>query len=551
MNLNPLKWFSKKEKVVEHVSDELSPAFSSTGSGSLRAPSIQTTFDGDKFAGGFGVTELFDVDYWTLRQRSNQMFTKNLYAKGLLKRLLTNEINTGLVPESTPDEKIMGVSEDSMVEWAESVEDRFTLWGKNPLLCDIAGLSTFGALQRKAKLEAYIEGDILVTLRPSRKTGLPMVQLVRGDRVVQPAPNQKINSSNEVRHGVETNPDGKHVAYYVKQADGKIKRVPAFGEKSGRRLAWMVYGTDLRVDGVRGEPLLSVILQSLNEIDRYRDAAVRKAVVTSILAMFIKKGENKMSSLAMSGGAVKNSDVTVTDSDGGTRDIEFSSHLPGLVLQTLQHGEDIIMKGGEGTDINFGAFEASIINAIAWANEIPPEILTLAFSNNYSASQAAINEFKIYLNKVREDWGDTFCSPIYIEWLVAETLLDKIQAPKLLESMRNPAQYDIFGAIVSAEWYGSIKPSTDMLKQAKGSKLLVSEGWSTNRREARGNTGTSFNKNIKRLKRENILKVEAQRPLAEFEQEFGRPVEEPATASELELDQAIDDYLVEKGVIDD
>jgi len=60
-----------------------------------------------------------------------------------------------------------------------------------------------------------------------------------------------------------------------------------------------------------------------------------------------------------------------------------------------------------------------------------------------------------------------------------------------------------------------------MLKQAKGSKLLVAEGWSTNAREARITTGTKFSKNIQRLKRENQLKADAARPLLELEREFG------------------------------
>ncbi len=74
-----------------------------------------------------------------------------------------------------------------------------------------------------------------------------------------------------------------------------------------------------------------------------------------------------------------------------------------------------------------------------------------------------------------------------------------------------------------------------MLKQAKGSKLLVSEGWSTNAREARITTGTKFTKNIKRLKRENELKAAAARPLLELRAEFG----EDSTAEAISaLDEA-------------
>jgi len=99
--------------------------------------------------------------------------------------------------------------------------------------------------------------------------------------------------------------------------------------------------------------------------------------------------------------------------------------------------------------------------------------------------------------------------------------LQKINAPGFLEAWRDPKQYDVFGAWISVEWYGSIKPSTDMLKQAKGSQLLVNEGWTTNAREARVTTGTKFSKNIKRLMRENQQKADMMRPLLELQQEFG------------------------------
>ena len=63
----------------------------------------QSYYDGEKFYGGFGETQLFTMDYWTLRARSNQIFTENLYARGIVHRLVTNEINTGLAPDSNPE----------------------------------------------------------------------------------------------------------------------------------------------------------------------------------------------------------------------------------------------------------------------------------------------------------------------------------------------------------------------------------------------------------------------------------------------------------------
>ena len=118
--------------------------------------------------------------------------------------------------------------------------------------------------------------------------------------------------------------------------------------------------------------------------------------------------------------------------------------------------------------------------------------------------------------------------------------MQKIKAPGFLDAWRDPKKYDVFSAWVNMEWNGSIKPSTDMLKQAKGSKLVIDEGWSTNAREARGITGTKYSKNIKRLKRENELKVEALRPLAEFEQEFGKSINDEQSLTNGNANELVD-----------
>ena len=500
-----------------------------------------TDFDGDKFFGGFGATELQIVDYWTLRARSAQLFNDNLYARGLIRRLVTNEINVGMSPEAFPEESIIGVEEDSLSDWSENVENRFAIWGSNPHVCDWRKADTFGAIQRAARLEALVGGDVLVVMRQSQQTGLPTIQLISGSRVQTPlGGTSDIRKGHTVSEGVELDKNNRQVGYWVRQDDGTAKRLPAFGEKSGRRLSWLVYGTDKRYEDVRGQPLLSIILQSLKEIDRYRDSVQRKAVINSILAMYIKKTEDKVGTLPMTGGAVRKDSATTTDSDGTTRTHTIAGQIPGVVMEELQQGEEPVGFGSQGIDLNFGPFEEAITQAIAWANEVPPEILRLAFSNNFSASQAAINEFKIYLNKVWGFWGDTFLTPIYKEWLISEALQNRIQAPGLLDAWRDPSKFDIFGAWIQVEWYGVVKPSTDMTKQAKGSKILVAEGWSTNAKESRNLNGTKFSRNIKRLIRENAQKAAAMRPLLEIQQEFGSVEDIQTMNAVAALDNAVE-----------
>ncbi len=506
-------------KNADRVRRELEPAPAPPPTASAMVPTQQRQFrrfDGEKFPGGFGPTQVLELDYWELRARSSQLFRTNLYARGIIRRLVTNEINTGLHLEATPEERILGVEEDSLSEWAEDVETRWELWAQDPFLCDHFERQTFGALQAAARAEALISGDCLVVIRQDQRTGLPRLELVSGWAVQTPF-GKKPTAGNRIVHGVELDAQKRHVAYWIAQDDGKAKRLPAFGEKSGRRLAWMIYGTDRRLDDVRGEPLLAIILQSLKEIDRYRDSVQRKATVNSMLAMFIKKLADKPGTLPMLGGAVRAGSEQIELGDGKVRSFNVLEQIPGVVIDELQTGEEPVAYPSNGTDEKFGDFEESIIQACAWNCEIPPEILQLSFSSNYSASQAAINEFKIKLNLTRTRFGEEFCSPIYQEWLLASVLQNKIQAAGFLEAWRDAKQYDIAGAWVACDWSGHIKPAVDMSKLVNGYVVQLEHGLITYDRAAREINGSKFSKNVKKMAREALALVKARAPLVEQE----------------------------------
>lgn len=472
--------------------------------------------DGEKFPGGFGPTLILEPDYWTLRARSAQLFETNIYGRGVIRRLLTNELNTGLHLEATPVESVLGKPEDSLADWSEDVETRFELWSKDPYLCDYYERSTYGQLQVQCRREAIVAGDVLVVMRQDRRTGLPRIQLISGESVQTPLTPR--NGANKICHGVEIDGTGKHVAFHVRQDDGSFKRLPAFGEKSGRRIAWLVYGTDKRLDDVRGKPLLSLVLQSLKEVDRYRDSTQRKATILSMLALFISKDSDKQGTRPFAAGAVRKTTESSLDDAGDPRSFKVQQHLPGTVIDELQTGEKPEAFQVNGTTESFADFEEAIVCAVAWALEIPPEILRLSFSSNYSASTAAVNEFKLYLNKVRNEFAEAFCEQIYQEWLVSQALLNEVKAPGLIEAWRDYwNKHAIVNAWLLSDWTGNVKPAVDPVKQAEGYEKLLEMGAITYDRVAREATGTKYSKNIRKQKREVEQLVESRKPLAELE----------------------------------
>jgi capsid protein len=168
--------------------------------------------------------------------------------------------------------------------------------------------------------------------------------------------------------------------------------------------------------------------------------------------------------------------------------------IPGIVADHLAPGEEPVPFSNQGTDVDFGKFEEAVVQAMAWCHGVPPEILTLSFTNNYSASQAAINEFKIYLNLVRTEFGEQFCQYVYVEWLLASALAGKVKAPGLLEAFRDYSQHDVWGAWVSADWAGHIKPAVDLSKLVTGYGAMVEQGFMTRARATRELTGMKHSK---------------------------------------------------------
>lgn len=487
---------------------------------------FNSLFDGDKFPGGFGTTkEYLFLDYWELRERSVQLFTENLYAAGLINRLVTNIINTGLSLEASPVSEIIGIDEDILADWSENVENLYRIWGNNKDLVDWKQQSTEGELQEWCKKTALISGDCLIVIRQSPVTGLPVTEIIDGRHVQNPVKGNWAKNAeargNKIIHGVEVDKNGRHVAYYVNKIAGdtasllnlESSRIPANGPKSGRKIAWLVYGSKRLLDDIRGIPLLGLIAQSLKEIDRYRDSEQRAAVVNSILAMYIKKGENKPGTRPMTGGAVRKGSETIVDQDGTTRDFAINKWIPGMTIDELQMGEEPVSFDTKRPSVNFAAFEDALISAISWSTEIPPEILKLSFNSNYSSSRMASSEFKMLLDKERLKFASDYLKPRYENWLVSMVLTDRIKAPGLLEAWRDISKFEVYGAWIDSDWSGAIKPHVDPEKETRAYVLKDENGYSTKARSTRELTGMKWSRNIKQIEKENIALAKAHKPL--------------------------------------
>lgn len=505
------------EKALKRETARKKISLLNSGYGNHGANSFKKSVIGWVYGGG-SHREDIEEHVSTLRQRSRDLYYGGSeLATGAVKRLRTNIAGTGLHLKSTLDEEILGITEEEARSLEKTIEKEFAYWAEG-LDCDLERLDNFYQLQQLVLLNALLSGDAFAVMTETeRKNSIYSlrINLVEADRVSTPD-NQVVNPL--FCEGVEKNKTGEVVAYHISKfhplsfQDRQPRewvRVEAYGGKTGRRNILHIMNRE-RIGQVRGVPFLSPVIETIKQLGRYTEAEVMAAVVNGLFAVFIEKGDT---SGGMPVGSSVPEEMQADAEDENSIEIGYGS------VTELAEGEKANAITPGRPNSNFDPFVMALIKQIGAALEIPYEILVMAFTNNYSASRAAILEFFKTIKMYRAWFVTDFCQPVYEEWLSEAVARGRINAPGFF------ADPVIRKAYCSAEWN---EPSTGQLdpeKEVKAAELRVQGGFSTRERETAELTGTDFYKNIRQRKREEKLLKEVS-GIAEHKTSNGSPGED-------------------------
>ncbi|MFA6054029.1 MAG: phage portal protein [Thermodesulfovibrionales bacterium] len=435
-----------------------------------------------------------------LRERSRDLIRNSPLATGAINTTVTNVVGTGLKLQSRLDRDTLNFTEEQADAWEKNTEREFRLWAESQE-CDAARTLNFAAIQDLVFRQVLENGDIFTLLPRKERNGSPYslkLQLIEADRVCNPDGKQ---DSPLFAGGVEKDDLGAPVTYHIlKQHPGntyaaKLREwvpVNAFGEKTGLRNCIHNYKM-LRPGQTRGVPYLAPVIESLKQIDKYTEAEIMAAVISSMLTVFIKSETGELdldvSNTTSETQAKKTSD---TDMKLGT----------GAILG-LAPGEDISIVNPLRPNAGFDPFIMSILRQIGVALELPFEVLIKHFTASYSAARAALLEAWKFFNARRQWLAQNFCQVVYEIWLYEAVAIGRIAAPGFFT---DPI---IRRAYSGAEWVGPAKGQIDELKEVNAAGKRIELGISTLSEVTAEMTGGDWEKKHPQSVKEYKMRKEA------------------------------------------
>lgn len=508
---NPLKFFSSKKEVIQSPTAAelfvqqkeafklvelteskkadplLSYSYTDGYSGGWR-PVYTYKFDGEKTPGELGNPINLVPDFNSLRLRAYEAELKSDVVKIITGKFFKWVVGTGLKCQPQPQQITLSTeginkSPEYWAKFRETTEARFSTYADSSV-SDYSGMENLHVRAAEAFETAFLGGDCLVVFRVDEYLN-PNVQVIDGQHVGNPIMNDEQSeafkkSKNRIKHGIELNSKGKHVAFWVRKDNTDLEieweRIEAVGAKSKCLMAFMIYGKKHRIDHTRGIPIITPTLEKIDKLDRYTEASVAAAEERAKIPWFIEHnqhsdGENPFIDAAR----VKNLGVS-PKSDSW--DLAEATRKEILITQqktvtNMPVGSSIKALFSQA-EFNYPVFFESIFMQLCASCDIPPEVALQKYSSNYSASRAAINGWGYIIGIYRKKHADKFYKNFYKLWLYCEVLKSKIEADGYLKA-KEEENCMILDAYSNAIFLGANLPHIDPLKEVKAFRAMIGD----------------------------------------------------------------------------
>lgn len=433
------------------------------------------------------------------RERSRALVMNAPLATGAINTVVTNVVGTGLKLQARVDRDaltgILGTTDAEFDAWERAAEREFRTWADSTD-CDVTRTQDFAGLQELVFRSTLMSGDVLAVRRFVDRPGLRLstaLQAVEGDRLANPLGQR---DTSEMAGGVRRDAYGAPISYRIlRQHPGdpvnntqEADEIAAFGPSGLRQVYHLFHKA--RPGQTRGVPYLAPVIESLKQLDQYREAEMMAAVIGAMFTVFIKtedgEGLAPMQPTAETGGATSDKDFKLS---------------PGAMLNLLPN-ESVEFANPGRPNVAFDPFTQAILRQIGVALELPFEILIKHFTASYSAAQAALVEAWKFFRARRSWMATTFCQPVYEAVIFEAVARGHLSAPGF---MGDPF---IRAAYLGSQWVGPPRGQINQQVEVKAARERVDMGITTLAHETAEMTGEDWERNHAQAVKEHRARVE-------------------------------------------
>ncbi len=400
----------------------------------------------------------------TIATRAQDLVANDPNAASIVDSMGMNIVGTGLIPQSRPNIKMLGWTEEDAKGYQEQAEWAFSVWSTE---ADARGGLPFWAIQFLSIISMMTNGEFLrvpVMLKKPHRTFSLALQCIDPLRMLTPC---DMTMDPRVRDGIVLDAAGAPTNYlvacppmdqasylfdYSSLSSSSFRSVPA--RVAHRPGAFHVF-MQKEDEQVRGVSILAPAMKFFRDLSDYLDFELVGAIVAASFPVFIESLDPARVAQMQLGAGLPG--APVQDSDDKNKYAEFA---PGGVYYGNQNEKPHILKSDRPGD-SFDPFVERILRATGSVAGLPYELVAKDFSKtNYSSARAALLEaWRVF--GVYQKWlVDMFCQPVWEMVLEEAWLRGMITLPP-----GSPDWYDARPALTRATWIPPKRGHVDPLKE--------------------------------------------------------------------------------------
>lgn len=423
-----------------------------------------------------------------IRARARDLVRNNAYARGIVNALIRNVVGCGIVPQA----RVSTDQGDAIELINDQIDTLFDRWAR---VADASGRLTFWEMQRLCYREVIEAGECLVhftTIDDDRSRPISLaLELIDADRLADDYLSLRrasIDTGNELRRGVEVDPLGRAVAYWLypgHPADLSVGYITPIRRPASEFLH--LYRVD-RIGQTRGVSTFAPLISWMKHLGYYVDNELQASAVASCFTAAI----TTMAGPA-DGGLLAADETSSSDSDSNT----FEYLQPGMVARLLP-GESIETVNPSRPNSQAEPWINLILRSLSVGAGLSYERMARDYTKtNYSSARASDLEDRREFRADQEWLEYHLIGPVWQRFIEQAVLEGKLAIPP--EQL--VAEYDRYTRHIYQapgwEW-------VDPVKEAQSSQLALQSNLTTLADEL-GQRGRDLMDTLRQRQREKQL----------------------------------------------